>query len=324
MGAMRHRREGACLGRGGDAITEKPEALIDKGSESMFAMEIGIFSFRCVAVAALLMCGLCLPREEARAVDNIADVAPHTVATPSKEFTEDDAADAVKAIIAERSKDGVFSVRDSWTGTDLALVFDEVRLVRGLQGHGWFPNVVFHEKDHPDKRYALDFWLVPEGDHLKLMDVRVQKEPKPYGQSWVMITRLPLAWWWLPTMQRSSRSDVALNWQVMSSVYAFVLNQQKDGVYWIRDEKSGKDLSLEFVEVLQPVMRLKSDGRYFVCATFRETSKGAIYDVDFWVDQKSGSVSMGAVEPRKSSIQENATCEVPVSVLTDLYFDVLK
>jgi hypothetical protein len=35
----------------------------------MFAMEIGIFSFRCVAVAALLMCGLCLPREEARAVD---------------------------------------------------------------------------------------------------------------------------------------------------------------------------------------------------------------------------------------------------------------
>lgn len=244
--------------------------------------------------------------------------------TPSKEFTEDDAAEAVKAIIAERSKDGVFSVRDSWTGTDLALVFDEVRLVRGLQGHGWFPNVVFHDKHDPEKQYAIDFWLVPEGDHLKLMDMRVQKEPKPYGQSWVMITRLPLAWWWLPTMQRSSRSDVAVNWQVMSSIYTFVLNQQKDGVYWVRDEKTGTDLSLELVEVLQPVLRLKSDGRYFVCTAFRETGKGAIYDVDFWVDQKSGSVSVGAVEPRKSSIQENATCEVPVSVLTDLYFDVLK
>jgi hypothetical protein len=33
-------------------------------------------------------------------------------------------------------------------------------------------------------------------NHLKLMDMRVQKEPKPYGLSWVMITRLPLAWGW--------------------------------------------------------------------------------------------------------------------------------
>jgi hypothetical protein len=282
----------------------------------MFAAETRLLgSFRVGAFAALLIGGLSLPIGDGKATEAGVSAEPNRTsapvsAMPAKEFTEDEVTEAVKAIIAERSKDGVFRVKDSWTGTDLPLVFDEIRLVRGLQGHGWFPNVVFHEKDHPDKRYALDFWLVPEGDHLKLMDVRVQKEPKPYGQSWVMITRLPLAWWWLPTMQRSSRSDVALNWQVMSSVYTFVLNQQKDGVYWIRDEKSGKDLSLEFVEVLQPVMRLKSDGRYFVCAAFRESGKGAIYDVDFWVDQKS-SVSVGALKPRLSAMQENATCEVP-------------
>ena len=103
-----------------------------------------------------------------------------------------------------------------------------------------------------------------------------------------------------------------------------MLNQQKDSVYWVRDEKSGTNLSLELVEVLQPVPRLQRDGRYCVCTAFRESGKGAIYDVDFWVDEKSRSVSLGAVEPRKSPIQETASCQVPVSVLTDLYFNILK
>ena len=110
----------------------------------------------------------------------------------------------------------------------------------------------------------------------------------------------------------------------MSSIYTYVLNEQKDGVYWVKDEKTGKDLSLELIEVLQPVRQLKSDGRYFVCAAFREAGKDALYDVDFWVDQKDGSVSVGAIEPRKTSIQVNATCEVLASVLTGLYFDTLK
>jgi hypothetical protein len=240
---------------------------------------------------------------------------------PSRDFTEDEVTDAVKRIIAERSKDGVFTLEDAWTGRELALVLDEVRLVRGLRGYGWFPDVVFHEKDNPAKQYALDFWLVGDGDQLKLMDIRVQKEPRPYGQSWVMITRTPLAWWWLPTLQRSSRADVARNWQVMSSIYSYVLGEQKNGVLHVRDTKTGKDLALELVEVLQPVRRLKSDGRFFICAAFREASKEAMYDVDFWVDQKSSTVSVGAVEPRTASLQESATCQVPTSVLTDLYFD---
>ncbi|MGA7546293.1 MAG: hypothetical protein WBW08_10795, partial [Methyloceanibacter sp.] len=107
---------------------------------------------RPVAFAVFLLCGLCLSRWEARAADNVADVAPHSgapAAVPSKEFTEDDATEAVKAIIAQNSKDGVFRMKDSWTGTDLALVFEEVRLVRGMRGFGWFPNVVFHEQADP-------------------------------------------------------------------------------------------------------------------------------------------------------------------------------
>ena len=108
-----------------------------------------MFSIRPVAFSAFVFCALCLPREEIRAADN----APHTGAPTAvaKEFTEDDATEAVKAVIAENTKDGVFRMKDSWTGTDLALFLDEVRLVRGMQGFGWFPNVVFHEQADPQK-----------------------------------------------------------------------------------------------------------------------------------------------------------------------------
>jgi len=48
--------------------------------------------------------------------------------TPAaKAFTEDDVAEAVKAIIAERSKDGVFTLQDSRTGA-VHPVVDKVRL----------------------------------------------------------------------------------------------------------------------------------------------------------------------------------------------------
>ena len=46
----------------------------------------------------------------------------------AKNFNEDDVAAAVTALIAERAKDGVLSVRDPKTGTTLPLVLDNVRI----------------------------------------------------------------------------------------------------------------------------------------------------------------------------------------------------
>ena len=39
-----------------------------------------------------------------------------------------------------------------------------------MEGYGWFPNVIFHDKDEPKKQYAIDFWFKPEGQDLKLME----------------------------------------------------------------------------------------------------------------------------------------------------------
>ena len=53
-----------------------------------------------------------------------------------------------------------------------------------MEGYGWFANVIFHDKDKPKKQYAIDFWFKPDGQELKLMDIRVQKGPKRDGDSY--------------------------------------------------------------------------------------------------------------------------------------------
>ena len=86
-------------------------------------------------------------------------LATVAAAAPPKALTEEEVTAAVKDVIAARSTGDVFPFTDARTGERLDLVLDDVRLVRGLPVYGWFPNVVFHAKADPAKKYALDFWL---------------------------------------------------------------------------------------------------------------------------------------------------------------------
>ena len=180
---------------------------------------------------------------------------------PTKNFTEDDVNAAVKKVIDERTKDGAFVFRDPKLNADLHLVFEQIKNVRGMHGYGWFPNVIFHDKDEPKKQYAIDFWFKPEGQDLKLMDIRVQKGPKQEGDSWVMITRSPQAWWWLPAGEHPGDMEVTRAWQVMSAIHGYIAtHKDKDGNLPIKDDKTGETLPLEFVEIHQPVRHLKKEG----------------------------------------------------------------
>ena len=105
---------------------------------------------------------------------------------------------------------------------DLNLIFDQIKIVRGMEGYGWFANVIFHDKDEAKKQYAIDFWFKPEGQELKLMDIRVQKGPKQEGDGWVMITRLPVAWWWLPIQEHPGDMEVTRAWQVMGAIHTYI------------------------------------------------------------------------------------------------------
>ena len=89
---------------------------------------------------------------------------------------------AVKKTLDERSKDGVFVFHHPKLDQDLNLLFEQVKMVRGMEGYGWFANTIFHDKDEPKKQYAMDFWFKPEANDLKLMDIRIQKGPKQEGE----------------------------------------------------------------------------------------------------------------------------------------------
>jgi hypothetical protein len=219
----------------------------------------------------------------------VAEAAP-------KEFSDEEVTAAVKAVIAERSKDGVFSFTDPRTGDVLALVFDDVRIVRGLPVHGWFPNVSFHDKNVPAKKYALDFWLKPDGDQLKLQDVRIHKAPKQDGESWMSVTRPPLAWWWLPTMKRQSAVSGMPAWQVMGTIHSHIAAAAKAGTLKLQNAGEG-ETTLQFVDVEQPVGKAKADDRYFACGLLRKFgTEPTFYSTVYWLDAKTKLVTAGSAK----------------------------
>ncbi|MEZ5828286.1 MAG: hypothetical protein R3D30_08780 [Hyphomicrobiales bacterium] len=228
-------------------------------------------------------------------------------ASGQKVFKEADVNARVEEVIADRSSDGAFVFHDPKLDEDLNLVFEEIKIVRGMEGYGWFANVIFHDKDEPKKQYAIDFWFKPEGDKLTLMDIRVQKGPKRDGDGYFMITRLPVAWWWLPVQEHPGSIEGARAWQVMAAIHEYITNNKdKDGALEIKDDKTGDVIPLDFVEIHRPVRHLKKDGEYFVCSDFRKPgSKDEYYDIDFWVNEKSGKLEVDNIKIHKVPVQED-------------------
>jgi hypothetical protein len=230
-----------------------------------------------------------------------------THASAAKTLTEDDVSAAVTKIIADRSKDGVFSLRDAKTGAVLALEYDQIRVVRGLTGYGWFPEAIFREKGTPQKKYALDFWLKPDGDQLKLLDVRVHKDPQPDGASFMMITRAPLLWWWLPTLERKSAVSGVEAWQVMGAAHEYVVTRLQQGAFPFVDA-DGKTIPLELIQIDQPVGRSKANGVYIACAEFRNLGDPTAYkDIDFGVERNAGSLQVASVRPHPTATTSNTS-----------------
>jgi len=263
--------------------------------------------------------------QSAQAAPPAGETATPAATGPSKEFTEDDVNAAVKKTLDERSKDGVFVFHDPKLDEDLNLLFDQVKMVRGMEGYGWFANTIFHDKGEPKKQYAIDFWFKPEGNDLKLMDIRIQKGPKQEGDSYVMITRMPVAWWWLPVQEHPGSMEVTRAWQVMSAIHSYIAtHKDSDGHLDIKDDKTGDTLPLDFVEIHQPVRHLKKEGEYFVCTDFRKPgSKDEYYDIDFWVNQKSGKLAVDNVKVHKVPVQEDGVwTQVPRYTFEGMDFDV--
>jgi hypothetical protein len=64
-----------------------------------------------------------------------------------------------------------------------------------------------------------------------------------------------------------------------------------NGWMQVADEKTGRPLKLKLVRIHRERLAKTAEGVYFVCADF-ETPEGKEYDLDFWVGEKDGKLSI--------------------------------
>ena len=71
--------------------------------------------------------------------------------------------------------------------------------------------------------------------------IRVQKGPKQDGDSYYMVTRMPVAWWWLPVQEHPGDMEVTRAWQVMSAIHTYIAtNKDANGNLPNKDDKTGE------------------------------------------------------------------------------------
>jgi YHS domain-containing protein len=219
-------------------------------------------------------------------------------------FTSADAETLVKDLISAKAKEngGVFPYDDPLNGDHLKLAYDDVDFTRTIDGYGFFPDVKFHDTTDAKKNYLIDFWVLPVDGKLQLQEVRIHKEPLKVDGAWTMMARQPIPWWWIPASEHPGHLATKRGWEVMSAVEhnAVMESLKNNGVFELKDDKTGKILKLEFIDTHQPVRQLDNDGHYFACTDFRVAgTKNEIYDIDFWVSDKDGKMTVDQAKVHK-------------------------
>ena len=103
-----------------------------------------------------------------------------------------------------------------------------------------------------------------------------------------MVTRLPVAWWWLPVQEHPGDMEVTRAWHVMSAIHNYIAtNKDENGNVLGQGRQDRRDRRRSnSSRCTSRCRKLKKDGQYFACTDFRKPgSKDEYYDIDFWVDE---------------------------------------
>jgi YHS domain-containing protein len=252
-----------------------------------------------------------------KAHDFIAASSVQSTEQAMQAYDARDAEALVKRYIDERLKanGGLFPLQDPLDGAQLKLAFDGIDFTRTIDGYGFFPDVKFHDPADANKRFLVDFWVAPANGVLGVQEVRIYKSPVQSEGKWVLTARDPIPWWWIPASEHPGHMAAKRGWEVMSAVEQSALGEQakNNGVFKLKDDKTGKVLDLEFIDTHQPVRQLDSDGHYFACTDFRAVgTKDQIYDIDFWVDDKDGKMTVVQTKVHKvPELKDGKWVEVP-------------
>ena len=237
-----------------------------------------------------------------KARDFIAASSVESTEKAMQYYTGTDAEALVKDMIQAKTDNGVFPFDDPLNGEHLKLVYDDVDFTRTIDGYGFFPDVKFHDSTDPLKKYLIDFWVLPEQGQLQVQEIRIHKEPLKVEGKWTMMARQPIPWWWIPASEHPGHLATKRGWEVMSAVEQNAVKEslKNKGVFILKDDKTGKELNLEFIDTHQPVRQLDNDGHYFACTDFRVIgTKDEIYDIDFWVNDKDGKMTVDQARVHK-------------------------
>ncbi|HEY6457585.1 MAG TPA: hypothetical protein VIY90_20090 [Steroidobacteraceae bacterium] len=232
-------------------------------------------------------------------------------------FDSSDAETLVKGVIADtlKANNGVYPLDDPLNGDHLKLAFDSIDFTRTLEGYGFFPDVKFHDQADPQKKYLIDFWVAPAQGGLQIQEVRVYKAPAQVDGNWTTMARQPIPWWWIPASEHPGKVAEKRGWEVMSAVEqnAMMESAKNGGVFKLKDDKTGKELNLEFIDTHQPVRQLDDNGHYFACTDFRVAgTKDQIYDIDFWITEKDGTLNVDQTKVHKvPELKDGQWVQVP-------------
>lgn len=253
-----------------------------------------------------------------RADDFIAANDVQSTEQAMQSYDSEDAKTLVNGIIQHNlaTNGGLYAITDPLDGRHLKLAYDGIDFTRTIDGYGFFPDVDFHDPANKDKRYVIDFWVVPRHGQLVVQETRIYKSPQNIDGKWQAIERLPIPWWWIPAQEHPGKVAVARGWQIMSAIEANAAEKTKQdgGVFKIKDDKTGKTLDLVFIDTHQPVRQLDSNGHYFACTDFRESGSGhKVYDIDFWLQkQKDGTMKVTHAKVHKvPEFKDGHWIEVP-------------
>jgi YHS domain-containing protein len=247
-------------------------------------------------------------------------IAASSVESTEKEmqyFDSSDAGTVVTSYVEQKAKanGGTFPYDDPLNGEHLKLAFDGIDFTRTIDGYGFFPDVKFHDSTDAQKKYLIDFWVLPADGALKIQEVRVYKEPQQQEGKWQLQARQPIPWWWIPASEHPGKMAQKRGWEVMSAVEQNALLEaaKNQGVFKLKDDKTGKVLDLEFIDTHQPIRQLDDNGHYFACTDFRVVgTKDQIYDIDFWVDDKDGKMVIEQTKVHKvPELKDGQWIQVP-------------
>lgn len=220
-----------------------------------------------------------------------------------QDFTGSDAETLVRDFIGNKLKanSGIFPFDDPLHGEHLQLSYDDIDFTRTIDGYGFFPDVKFHDSQDAHRKYLIDFWVIPQDGKLQIQEIRIYKQPLKADGNWTTMARQPIPWWWIPASEHPGHLATKRGWEVMSAVEQNAVTEslKNNGVFKLKDDKTGKELQLEFVDTHQPVRQL-DDGHYFACTDFRAVgTKDEIYDIDFWVSDKDGKMTVDQTKVHK-------------------------